>query len=288
MAKIIKKKTICKKCLNEFEITLAESLNSLYDQDCIERILSGSEHVCECPKCGSKSFVRHNLIYTDIKNNFKVCYVETLQDAYEIIQKHEENLCFEDDCIYRVVVGNYPRFMEKVSILSAGFNDLAIEFYKIMVRADLELSDDLDVFMSFNDDLSEYCISTVDEKFKECKEYMFNKKAYDYILGILKNEDYYNRKNDYFVDKYFIEQLIENKNENEPLHLEIFREREFIAFVEINELQKEVLCIGSNNKVNQKVKVMIENKIYKGIIRKIKLLSEKRLGKTFDEIPRIV
>lgn len=279
---------VCKHCSHEFKKEVNDSYNTLLDENVVKKILECNDFIFECPNCKKETYHDHSLVYNDMLNNIMVQYVCNLNEAYDVIKQYEKlNNKYKLDHKLRVVVRDQPRFMEKVAILAHGYNDLVMEFYKSVFSAKLNVGENDEVFITFSLDEEEIMVSIYHENGEE-SNYVFNKEMYDYLYNVLKTKEYFNRTNDYFVDDYFVSQLLEDESDCEPLHIEVFRHREYVAEVYIEELNKTTQCLVNENLQDEAVKVIIDSKIYDGKIKFIRLLSEHRLGKSFESLTKIV
>lgn len=278
----------CSHCGKKFTKEIHHSYNTLLDKNVASQIMSFNDFILECPHCKEITYYNHSLLYNDMLNNIMVQYTPTLQEAYECINNYEKlNQKYQLNHKLRVVFSSVTRFIEKVLILSMGYNDMVMELYKLIFISESDVAKEDEVFITFNDELTKCYVSVLHED-KSTTDYEFNEKMYEYLYSVLETKEYFNRANDYFVDLHFIEKIIDDESNSEPLHIEVFNGRKFIGNVYVEELNSYEKCICDNYKENDKVNVKINDKTYTGIIEEIRLLSEQKLGCSFESLPKII
>lgn len=138
MSKISKQPLTCPECHHEGEFTMYESVNVNLDPSLREKVFSGDLFKWTCASCGKEVTILYNLLYHDMTNNFMIMFapsgIETINEQYNDLLTRFPGM---RNSQYRSV-DNLNDLKEKVLILEAGLNDIAIELAKVLAKYDKE------------------------------------------------------------------------------------------------------------------------------------------------------
>lgn len=292
MSKFSTHHLICPHCNHEFDVELADSLNSDLSSDALNRIISGADYIIKCPNCHKEEIFEHSILYHDMSKKFMVCYVPDIRSMYEYIKTFESiknefsNLYM--DYILRIVIGNYERFVEKISILNSGENDVVIEFMKRLIIEQTNFENKYTLYLNYNsaENYKEF-IFVSNETYEVEKVMDFEIGKYEEVLNSLKDKIFFDRDNDYLVDESFVQAMLTNYLDSEPIHMEFFREKRRVILVKIHELNKNVYYeADEDEEPNTLLKVPYKDNEYEATVLKQFYLSEKALGFSFDKLKK--
>lgn len=120
----------CIKCGNSFEINEWNSINVDDLPELREKVINGDIFKFKCEHCGEKHAIIYNCLYYDKAGKFMVQLLPGFKaDEYIFSQEEESFIKTFGDNIYRLTT-DYTPFLEKVRVLTEGFNDKAIEICK--------------------------------------------------------------------------------------------------------------------------------------------------------------
>lgn len=145
MSKLRIEKFECPKCGTEGEFRIWDSINVDLDPELKEKLLSGELYEWTCPHCGEKFTLPFGTLYHDMKHQFMIFFspFEGEADRYQPIDIPRQPFGLDEEYTIRSVYG-LLNLREKISILEAGLDDVAIERFKYVFRniANPELSGD--------------------------------------------------------------------------------------------------------------------------------------------------
>lgn len=126
----------CPVCLTDQEVELVSKIDAKVDTDLKEALLAGQLFNFECDHCGAKRQLDSDCLYLDHDKQFIVSLIPNLEERKEqmeailtqFIRQSEEDLSQ-----YQMrVVRNAPTFVEKVTVLDQGLNDIVVEIVKLL------------------------------------------------------------------------------------------------------------------------------------------------------------
>lgn len=80
---IPKRMTIsCPKCGARFDATVFQSLNTDYDKNVIDSVISGERFDAKCPQCGFVAHLEYDVLYHDMKHDAMIWVVNPNQETY--------------------------------------------------------------------------------------------------------------------------------------------------------------------------------------------------------------
>ena len=291
MSRTVVRNYTCPNCNKEFELEQYESFTSKGELSNVIDALSEKFITVKCPHCGMAAYSPHSFMYNDVKNNFMVCHATSLNDAHEFI------LAFDDfnkdfpvlaqQSIRRIVINSPYVFKEKIGILSKGLNDKVVEIYKTTLLHNLGYSpDEAHATVQFSTDFSQMRIAVEFKDGRDDEYFNFVMDMYHKIEKMLEDCPIIDRYEDYIVDEDFI-YLTEPEQDDEPKHVDLFREKKRVVLVGIPALEKELyyFCDIEERKGDQ-IFVPYRGKEYEGYVISQEYLSEKKLGFSFDKLKR--
>ncbi|MBP5539922.1 MAG: CpXC domain-containing protein [Bacteroidales bacterium] len=125
----------CSRCRHEHEITIYKSINTAEDADMETRVLNGSLFMWTCPDCGCKNLVSYECLYHDpARKRMLWLLPRDKADTAEMdaIARHARSL---GGYTLRICP-DLGSLIEKILILNAGLNDVAIEICKYVIRGE--------------------------------------------------------------------------------------------------------------------------------------------------------
>lgn len=125
----------CSRCANEHEITIYKSINTAEDADMEARVLNGSLFMWTCPDCGCKNLVSYECLYHDPAQKRMLWLLprgKADTAEMEVIARHARSL---GGYTLRICP-DLGSLIEKILILNAGLNDVAIEICKFVIRGE--------------------------------------------------------------------------------------------------------------------------------------------------------
>lgn len=221
MSKVGKYNLTCPHCKNKFLGVLYETLNVTLDPISYDMVKSGEALSVKCPNCNNVINVNHPLLYNDMDNKFMVYYLPNslnMEESIKIIETIKNAYSMLDSITYRIVIGEYARFIEKIDILTCNLNDIAMELYKMMIHGFLKENIDNMFFVYENEKKLLYLLIN-----NEWKTVDFIQEIYDACVKELENKPFYNSKDNYVVDNDILKYIDSNK-EFIPRHIEILEE----------------------------------------------------------------
>lgn len=195
MSSITSQSITCPKCKFEGEFNMYNSVNVTLDPKLREKVLSGEIFDWTCPKCGEKYSIRHDLLYHDMDKEFQIYYspnncVESNKTISNLAKK-----CPGIRRKYRTVV-TLNALREKIFIFEKGFNDIAIELVKAILKfGENEIREDTELrfidFFAVKNRISQGKLAfkqIIDDQPQE-GIVIFDKEAYDNILNEVQTND---------------------------------------------------------------------------------------------------
>lgn len=125
----------CSRCAHEHEITIYKSINTAEDADMEARVLNGSLFMWTCPDCGCKNLVSYECLYHDpAKKRMLWLLPSEKSDTAEMeaIARHAQLL----GAYTLRICPDLGSLIEKILILNAGLNDVAVEICKYVIRGE--------------------------------------------------------------------------------------------------------------------------------------------------------
>ena len=125
----------CARCGHEHEITVYKSVNTAEDADMEARVLNGSLFLWTCPDCGCKNLVSYECLYHDPAKK---------RMLWLLPQNKDNSLEMTSVARHAQLLGGYTlricpdlgSLIEKILILNAGLNDVAVEICKYVIRGE--------------------------------------------------------------------------------------------------------------------------------------------------------
>ena len=120
----------CIKCGNNFEIKEWNSINIDELPDLRSQVMNGDIFKFKCENCGETHAIIYNCLYYDKTGKFMIQLLPGFEaNEYIFSQEEESYIKTFGDNIYRLTT-DYISFLEKLRVLTEGFNDKAIEICK--------------------------------------------------------------------------------------------------------------------------------------------------------------
>lgn len=139
MSEKINKMITCPKCSEKSEAELICSMNNKSFPDMKKIIFGDKFFEWQCPKCGFQSKLLHPLLYNDMEKRFMVYYIPDAKRKIIADEKLEKEFS-ELSHIKKRLVSDVNEFREKIAILDAGADDMAVELAKYAVERIVEKS----------------------------------------------------------------------------------------------------------------------------------------------------
>ncbi len=125
----------CARCGHEHVITIYKSINTAEDADVEARVLNGSLFMWSCPDCGCKNLVSYECLYHDPAKK---------RMLWLLPQNKDNSLEMASVTRHAQLLGGYTlricpdlgSLIEKILILNAGLNDVAVEICKYVIRGE--------------------------------------------------------------------------------------------------------------------------------------------------------
>lgn len=130
----------CSRCGREHEIPVYKSINTAEDPGLEARVLDGSVFMWTCPDCGCRNLVSYECLYHDpVKHRMLWLLPQgrVRQEEMDAIARHAVSL---GNYTLRLC-SNLGELIEKILILNAGLDDVAIEICKYVIRGEWEQQD---------------------------------------------------------------------------------------------------------------------------------------------------
>lgn len=127
----------CRKCGSQYTLKCYSLVSSSDDPELLSKLTSGELFLSECPSCGHKELVNEPFVYHD-----------EAQGAFVAMLPPNIHLELPEGCSGRLVskVGD---LIEKVKILGAGLDDVAVEMCKFVTLQEMGKEVELK-FFQFN------------------------------------------------------------------------------------------------------------------------------------------
>ncbi len=125
----------CSRCAHEHEITIYKSINTAEDADMEARVLNGSLFMWTCPDCGCKNLVSYECLYHDPARKRMLWLLPRDKDdtaEMDAIARHARSL---GGYTLRICP-DLGSLIEKILILNAGLDDVAVEICKYVIRGE--------------------------------------------------------------------------------------------------------------------------------------------------------
>ena len=167
------------------------------------------------------------IAYFNKSKNFVVVLFKGLKDFTSEV--HVEKIMdeFKDYAIKRIVCDNYARFIEKICMLEADFNDKIIEVYKASILSENEEYPlgYYDCYFDCSNNLSKVLFFMSDSCQEGDKGFVdFDVNKYNELLIQYQNSPYLVRGYDYIVNEEFAYCFLSEKKDIEPIHLMYIKE----------------------------------------------------------------
>ncbi len=150
----------CPRCHYDSPMTIWTAINADLDTDLKEKFLTGELFKWKCEVCGLETMVQFATVYHDLEHSFMLILdpIEDNRDINETYGFDRVPSLHLPDYTCRVVYG-MNSLREKIDILEAGLNDIAVERMKYFLLMDKENHiRDTDVFLCIGVDASEEAI----------------------------------------------------------------------------------------------------------------------------------
>ena len=251
-------KIICNECKKEFAETISDSLNVSLDPESLLKVRNGDVVTVICPHCGKKMFYNHPVLYHDMNKHFMVQYAPDTKTLKEFIDAtdtaiNQFNSLFGQSIKHRVVLGDYRSFIEKVEILTAGYNDVIVEIYKETFFQEMNLDKVEHIYFDFSEDLSDKRL-TVELENGKTDYYKINDEIYNDIDRTFKTEVFYDREEDYIVDRRFVHKMLPEDSNHEPIHIELLNE---LMEKECKAYHEEAIRLAKKRKLDEALELML-------------------------------
>lgn len=133
MSKVHEETIICPNCKTKGKFDLWESMNVDLDPKLRKKVFSDEAFIYTCPKCGHHTGVPYGTLYHDMKHHFMLFFDFFKPDDFTYEPVEIPDMPATANYTYRHVTGLW-RLKEKILILEKGFNDVAIERMKYMIK----------------------------------------------------------------------------------------------------------------------------------------------------------
>lgn len=150
----------CPHCNHVTPMTIWNSINSTLDPDLKEKLLNGKLFDWKCEVCGFVANVSFSTLYHDMKHRFMILFDPLEDNRYsdEIAPIEIPDNLNLPGYFFRLVYG-MNALKEKIDILEAGLNDVAVERMKFFIRYDADNQiRESDEFICIGKDVSEKAI----------------------------------------------------------------------------------------------------------------------------------
>ena len=141
----------CSKCGHEQKISLYKSINVAQDPELKDKVKNGSLFAWKCPECGEMNLVKYATLYHDPASKLMVWLLPGGSTKDAQVEQANQQISGLSDYTLRLV-GDIGSLMEKVNILDAGLDDVAIEMRKYVTKMEMagkmEDKDKADDFMA--------------------------------------------------------------------------------------------------------------------------------------------
>lgn len=137
MSKCSKEQVTCPRCHYDSPMTVWNSINADLDPELKEKLLDGELYHWKCEVCGLEIDVPFGTLYHDMEHKFMLFFSPCDEDEnkYQEIEVLIPSGMGFKDYIFRSVFG-MNELREKISILEAGLNDIAVERMKFFLKLD--------------------------------------------------------------------------------------------------------------------------------------------------------
>jgi hypothetical protein len=127
----------CATCKKQQEIPIYKSINTATDPGLVAKVMDGSLFLWECPHCHAKSLAKYECLYHNPDQRFMV-WLLPLEMSSEAEQA--------SIAMHAKALGAYTlrkctevgELVEKVHVLEAGLDDVAIELCKFIILQELQ------------------------------------------------------------------------------------------------------------------------------------------------------
>lgn len=160
-------KTInCPKCGGHNKVVVYQSINPSDDHTLRRDLLNESLFAYRCKHCGYCARLTYPVLYNDVNNRFMVYFIPNSEKQHltdKILEK--ENV--KTSHVKKRLVTSFNDFKEKIIMLEAGFDDMALEITKLALKVEIKRVDKLEVrdgyFSSYGDGKIGFTFFTRDE-----------------------------------------------------------------------------------------------------------------------------
>lgn len=138
----------CSKCGEGFTTEAWSSINVATDPELKAKVISGEVFLAECPHCGAKTMMQHQLLYIDPGEKVIVWLTDGKEETISKARCLFETELSDYTCR---LVDDAGSLMEKVKIFDAGLDDAIMDMCKYVTRQEMG-RDDLELkFLGLND-----------------------------------------------------------------------------------------------------------------------------------------
>lgn len=128
---------VCHKCGHRHQVERYGSVNTVKDPLLADRVRDGSAFVWECPECGSANLAVYPFLYHDPALRLMIWLVPPGTKEAGDIELASEQLVETLDGYTLRLVESVGDLIEKISIFSAGLDDVVMEMCKHVTRLEL-------------------------------------------------------------------------------------------------------------------------------------------------------
>lgn len=137
MSECSKEQVTCPRCHYDSPMTVWNSINADLDPELKEKLLDGELYHWKCEVCGLEIDVPFGTLYHDMEHKFMLFFSpwKEGEDKYQEIEVPLPSGIGFKDYIFRSVFG-MNELREKIRILEAGLNDVAVERMRFFLKLD--------------------------------------------------------------------------------------------------------------------------------------------------------
>lgn len=126
----------CSKCGHEQKISLYKSINVAQDPELKDKVKNGTLFAWKCQKCGEMNLAKYATLYHDPSAKLMVWLLPGGSTKEPQVAQANQQIGELSDYTLRLV-GDIGSLMEKVNILDAGLDDVAVEMCKYVTKMEM-------------------------------------------------------------------------------------------------------------------------------------------------------
>lgn len=253
----------CPHCGNVFKRKVADSINVTIEPDTLKKVMTGDIFELSCKSCKKKFNYNHPVLYHNMDKSFMIQYASNPRELVrfiELTKTFRENVKkdFDDFLVktYRVIPGNDSEFIEKIGVLTYGFNDVAAEIYKQAFYEGKELKDVSNITYVFNDDCSECKLKvSYSDPNKNDELYDIDDELMHSIEEDIKDFDLLDREDEFIVNRELTLAILDNPLDVPFIHEEYIKEFEKREIKDKNDFAVKLAKSGMHDKA---IKLLLE------------------------------